>query len=80
MGEEEIHVFIDEKICYCRNHSISGRFGEIFRGKYEKLIEVAIHRIIKTEFNLELKELLVAQNNHPNVLRYFCRGENKNFE
>ena len=81
MGEEEMHhVIIDDKICYSCDHSISGRFGEIFCGTYEKLIKVTILRIVKTEFKVELKELLIAQNNHQNVLRYFCRGENKYFE
>ena len=64
------------KLSFTRTDRIgkTGRFGSIFRGKFENITDVAIKRILKSELKVELDVLHKAQT-HSNILRYFCSEE-----
>jgi hypothetical protein len=64
------------KLSFNRTDSIAklGRYGTIFRGKFENITDVAIKRILKSEFKVELDVLHKALT-HSNILRYFCNEE-----
>ena len=76
---QRIYEEIGSKLRYCRRNSIpngpSGRFGSIFRGIFEGTVEVAIRRIVKTDYTVEL-DILRKTQQHPNILRYYCSEEN----
>jgi len=56
------------KIRFCRNDSPggSGQFGSVFRGTYDKVIDVAVRRIVLKDFLVELEVLRRAQT-HLNI-------------
>ena len=53
----------------------SNRFGTIFRGTFQKTLEVAITRIEKKEFLVDV-EILGRVQNHQNILRFYGMEEN----
>jgi len=58
--------------------SIKGHFGRVFKGDFEETVDVAIERIKKRDFIVELDVIRKAQN-HPNILRYYCSEEDPEF-
>ena len=46
-----------------------GRFGSVFKGKYQNLREVAIRRVEKKVTSVDLKALFKVQG-HPNIVNY----------
>jgi hypothetical protein len=66
------------KLRFCRRDNLdSGRFGSVFRGKYDDKLDAAINRIVHTDYLVELDVLKKAQN-HPNVLRFY--GSDRDIE
>jgi len=58
--------------------NIKGRFGRVFKGDFEETVDVAIERIKKRDFIVELDVIRKAQN-HPNIIRYYCSEEDAEF-
>ena len=46
-----------------------GRFGSVFKGKYQNLRELAIRRVEKKVTSVDLKALFKVQG-HPNIVNY----------
>lgn len=67
------------KLSFCSiESSVKGRFGRIFKGKFEESVIVAIERIKNRDFIVQLDVIRKAQN-HPNVLRYYCNEQDVDF-
>ena len=79
---QRIYEEVGSKLSFCRRDSIpncpSGRFGTIFRGRFEGTVDVTIRRIIKTAYSVAL-DILRQTQNHPNILRYYCSEEDIEF-
>lgn len=67
------------KIRFCRRDNLgSGRFGSVFQGKYDDKYDVAVKRVVHTDFLVEIDVLKKAQN-HPNILRYYGNDSDVEF-
>jgi hypothetical protein len=59
------------KIRFCRRDSLgSGQFGSVFRGTYDKSVNVAVRRVVHKDFLVELEVLRRAET-HPNIPVYY---------
>lgn len=69
------------KLSFCRSDplAINGHYGTIFQGKFEEAIDVAISRILKKEYSVDL-DILRQSQNHPNILRYYCSEQDADFK
>ena len=56
-----------------------GSYGFVYRGKYKDLIDVAIKRIVKEEFNKFEEEIFLRIGNHPNILHHYGTENDINF-
>ena len=57
----------------------TGKFGWVFRGKYENVVTVAIKRMEKQLTELDSRLYSIA-NGHPNIIHYFYTNEDDDFE
>jgi hypothetical protein len=63
------------KLCFNREDFLGrGRYGTVFRGTLEGVLNVAIKRVEKRFTQVESHFLLKADG-HPNVIRYFSTEE-----
>ena len=54
-----------------------GGFGDVYLGKYEGNIKVAVKRVLKTRTKVE-EEILRKVDIHDNILRYYITEEDQN--
>jgi hypothetical protein len=56
----------------------AGKFGPIFQGKFQTLIEVAITKIDQKQFRVDETALLNTRY-HPNILGLYCCEKDQNY-
>jgi serine/threonine-protein kinase/endoribonuclease IRE1 len=66
------------RLKYFRDEVENGRFGKVFRGQYEELVDVSIFRVDKSEFTAD-KQILRATDMHPNIIRFYGSEEDEEF-
>ena len=49
-----------------------GRFGIVFKGKYDGLLDVAVKRVEKSLTQIEETKFYFNVNGHQNIVNYFC--------
>ena len=57
----------------------NGSFGHVFKGKFENTTDVAIKRIVKLDVSQFEKDVMPTLESHPNILRFFCVEQDKDF-
>ena len=64
------------KLCLNGSDTIdsSGDFGKTFKGMFEGTTDVAVKRLKKKKFDIDLKAIRLVDN-HQHVLRCHCREE-----
>jgi hypothetical protein len=60
------------------NLGASGCFGTTFRGTFEGTTDVAVKRLEKKDFDVDLKAISKSQM-HSNILHYFCNEQDIEF-
>ena len=73
MSSEQWHQQIG-KISFSTkdNFGEQGRFGSVFKGKFDGKIQVAVKRVNKMVTKVEESKFYFKVNGHPNVVNYFC--------
>ena len=61
------------KICFFKSKTLeySGSFGKTFQGMFEGTTDVAVQRLKKENFDVDLKAIRLVDN-HQHVLRCHC--------
>ena len=70
------------KIRFCERDEINrdGRFGSLFKGKFEDRIDVVIERLRKKKFNVDADAVWASQSQgHANILRVYSIEENHRY-
>ena len=62
----------------------SGGYGNVFKGQFERTVDVAVKRILKENFDDRIRttvesETLSRVDGHPNIVRYYITEQDDDF-
>lgn len=63
-----------EKLKFGKNNVLGklGRFGAVYKGKFEGKLDVAIKELEKKKTEVAKSQYFYNANGHPNILNFFC--------
>ena len=66
------------RLQFSRDDVENGRYGKVYRGSYENLVNVSIFRIDKSEFQVD-QQILRTTDMHPNIVRFYGSEEDAEY-